>query len=240
MDPKSATRLRILGLSVLALFFIFAFPAASAVEHLAEPYKNALATTLAIGIGLLLLAEIGPLITSLKAGGVEIQFGDGLTNKFNEFETRLTHLELAVARPRRGKKEAKPSELKPPPALNRRRRRSNDPWKGRFGERAARDGFRLSAEFKNDSRSSVQILLTVTAEEGRPPADLELVEFYLHDTFDPDVVPAAFHDGKAELSLLVNGGFTVGAWIPTAGVEGVELELDLAELPNAPQIVREN
>jgi hypothetical protein len=235
MDVKSARRLRILGLCVLGLFFIFAVPATTPVGPMDAPYKDALATTLAIGIGLLLLAEIAPMIKSFKAGGMEVQFGDSVSNKFNEFETRLTHLELAVANPEKAK-HLRAQGHKPPPALKERRRRSNDPWKGRFGGSAERDGFKLSAEFKNEGQTSAQVLLTVSTTDEKMQ-DLDCVEFYLHDTFDPDIVPAVFHGGKAELSLLTTGGFTVGAWIPCADVQ---LELDLAELPGAPSVIREN
>jgi hypothetical protein len=235
MDVKAARRLRILGLCVLGLFFLFAVPATTPVGPLDAPYKDALATTLAIGIGLLLLAEIGPLIKSLKAGGMEVQFGDSVSNKFNEYETRLTHLELAVASPEKARR-LRAREHKDPPALQARRRRSNDPWKGRFGGLAERDGFKLTADFKNESNSSAQVLLTVTTADEKL-RELDCIEFYLHDTFDPDVVPAMFHDGKAELSLITTGGFTVGVWIPCADVQ---LELDLAELPGAPRIIREN
>jgi hypothetical protein len=236
MELKSARRLRILGLCVLALFFLVAFPATTLVGTLEEPYKNALSTTLAIGIGLLLLAEIGPMIRSLKAGGVEVQFGDSVSNKFNEFERRLLNLELAVEKSAPAGKKVQGVEQKPPPGIRRRRRRSNDPWKGRFGGKATSKGFKLSAEFKNDGQSSAQVVLTVTAPADRRQ-DLECLDFYLHDSFDPDIVPAVFRNGKAELDLLTTGGFTVGAWIPCAEAE---LELDLAELPNAPRIIREN
>jgi len=236
MDPGSAKRLRAYGLIVVALFFIFAWPWAAVMATMEAPYKDALATTLAIGIGLLLLAEIAPLIKSLKAGGVEIEFGDSVNSKFTEFETRIVKLEWAAESTERTTKALRLRPIKQPPALARTLRRPDDPWKGRFGEQAAQKGFALSAEFTNAGKSSVQIVLQVTAPDDEHLQGLECVEFYLHDRFDPAVVPAVFHGGKAKLSLLAYGGFTVGAWIPCSDVE---LELDLATLPNAPPIVRE-
>lgn len=235
MDVKSTQRLRLLGFAVLAIFFLFAFPVATALGQIADPYKQALATTLAIGIGFLLLAEVGPAIKSLKAGGLEVEFADTVTDKFNEFEKRITQLELAAARPETTISEVRDRDVAPPPALERRKVRRDDQWKERFGGKAEAKGFKLTAEFKNVGKSTVNIILRVTA-----PAKEELpdsVDFYLHESFDPDVVPVSFRNGSAELSLLSYGGFTVGAWIAS---EGVELELDLAELPYAPQIVREN
>lgn len=238
MDVKSARRLRILGLFVLALFFVFAFAATTAMGSLDSPYKDALATTLAIGIGLLLLAEITPLIKSMKAGGVELEFlSDSVTDRCNEFETRLCRLEWIAAGRDRTMKDVLDRKHKPPPGLALKQRCRNDPWKGRFGGQAARDGFVLSAEFRHVGTSSVQILIRVTAPDTAKPSDLECVDLYLHDSFHPDVVPAVFHGREAELSLLSYGGFTVGAWV---ACRGVELELDLAELPDAPQVIREN
>ena len=237
MDQKSIRRLRLLGLGVILVFFIFAFPAVGMMAKMEGPYKSSLAATLVIGIGLLLLAELAPIVQSFKAGGFEITFGAGVTDKFNELEKRLTTLEFAAAHPDRTTRQLKAREIKPPPALARKRLRRDDPWKGRFGGEASRDGFSLGAEFKNAGKSSVQIILRVTGPADEALQNMECVEFYLHDSFDPDVVPAVFEDGSAELSLLAYGGFTVGAWIPCVGVE---LELDLAELSNAPKIVREN
>jgi len=46
---------------------------------------------------------------------------------------------------------------------------------------------------------------------------------------------AKFNDGHAELKVTAWGGFTVGLWLP---IQQVELELDLAEVPGAPQNIR--
>jgi hypothetical protein len=235
MDKPTIIRLRLLGILVLILFFMFALPVHGSLSLNGDAYQSALAATLAFGIALLLLAEIAPLIKSLKVGGVEIELIDSISSKFNEIGTRLTLLELAASRPERTIQDVQALPHERAPALDRRQRRRDDQWKGRFGGMAAREGFELTAEFRNAGKSFVEILLRVTAPDGADK-ELESVEFYLHETFDPAMVPALFHDEEAELSILAYGGFTVGAWIPRLGIE---LELDLAEMPNAPRIIRE-
>jgi hypothetical protein len=87
------------------------------------------------------------------------------------------------------------------------------------------------------TRNFVEIVLRVEAPRRTDMQDWECVEFYLHDSFEPDVVPAVFREGVAELSLLAYGGFTVGAWVACTGVE---LELDLSKIKGAPRMIREN
>lgn len=241
MDQRAASRLRILGIVVVVLFFMFAIPVHERVAVNGEAYQDALAATLAFGIALLLLAEVAPIVKSFKAGGVEFQFTETLGNRFAELETRLTHLELAAAKPERTIKSVQEQARAstPAPALTlperKKSRWRDDQWKGRFGGLSKSDAFELTAEFRPAGKDTVDILLKVTALKGGTQ-DLECVEFYLHQSFDPDVIPAVFHDGVAQLSIWAWGGFTVGAWIPCVGVE---LELDLSELPNAPRVIRE-
>jgi len=199
-------------------------------------YNDAIASTLAIGVGLLLIAEVGPLIKTLKAGGVEIEFLDTVTGKFNVLEGRVAALEMAARHPDRSPEAAQAIRDRRPAALERPITVRDDPHKGRFGGQAERDGYRLSAMFRNATKSWVEVLLTVEAPPDARLQQADCVEFYLHDTFDPDVVPAMFKDGVAELSIIAYGGFTVGAWI---GCSDVELELDLAKVRGAPRIIRD-
>jgi hypothetical protein len=123
-----------------------------------------------------------------------------------------------------------------PPALRRPITHFDDPQKGRFGGQPERNGFKLTASFAGTSDPKwVQINLLVTAQPG-PAQTASEAEFFLHDTFRRERIKAEFDQGKAHLPLRAFGGFTVGVWIAS---HGVELELDLAELPDAPTIVKE-
>lgn len=234
MDLKAAARLRYIGVFVVGVALLLMWlPIMAKVK---VNYDDAIASTLAIGIGLLLLSEIGPIIKSLKAGGVEIELLDSVGDKFNGLETRVAALELAAKNP--GRSTAKATALREaskPKALDLPITVRDDPHKGRFGGEAARDGFTLSAAFRHVTSSFVEVVLTVKAPEGAVPrADSAM--FYLHDTFDPWEVPAVFQGNVAELSLLARGGFTVGVWIASSGVE---LELDLSKVRGAPRIIRD-
>jgi hypothetical protein len=128
-----------------------------------------------------------------------------------------------------------PSANLDPPALRRMIRVSDDPNKGRFGGRRSRGGFELRAEFRPPSNKNwVRITLTVVAKRELPKD--AIAEFFLHDSFRPSRAKAAFRKGEATQAVTSWGGFTVGAWIPSAKVE---LELDLARERGAPRIIRE-
>lgn len=119
------------------------------------------------------------------------------------------------------------------PALSRRIHWADDPHKGRFGGHAQQMGFRATATFThNRSRDWTNVHITVDGEvpEGTP------AHFYLHDSFIPDKRVVSFRRGKAQLVLTAWGAFTVGVWIPK---QGVELELDLALVDEAPSPFRE-
>ncbi|ATL98527.1 hypothetical protein CK910_08565 [Aeromonas sp. CA23] len=119
------------------------------------------------------------------------------------------------------------------PGLLRRVEHRDDLQNGRFGGMAGRAGFKVSAEFEEgSSKNWVRIKLHVKG----PSKDGEEVEFHLHDSFKPSTVTRRFKKGAAQLVVSAWGGFTVGIWIP---VRKVELELNLAKLKAAPQIIRE-
>lgn len=122
-----------------------------------------------------------------------------------------------------------PSEA---PGLSRPVDDKEDPQKGRFGGQHRRGGFELWASFNDaGSRNWTSITLGVTG----PGADGEEVQFHLHDSFKPPLAVRRFKGEAATLKVTAWGGFTVGVWIPA---KAVELELDLASLENAPDIVR--
>ena len=233
MDRAAAFRLRLIGFFVvmicagllwLPMFF----------ENMS--YNDAIAGTLAIGIGLLLLAEVGPLVKTFKAGGMEIEFLDTVNDKFNVLEGRVAALEVQARHPERSPAELSEIAERDPDALQRPIRHQDDPHKGRFGEASEKDGYKLTADFRNISKQFVEVKMTVTAPPNSGLAEADCVKFYLHDSFNPDVVPAVFHGGVAELSVIAYGGFTVGAWIACSDTE---LELDLSKVKGAPRIIRD-
>ncbi|WP_108260205.1 pYEATS domain-containing protein [Mangrovicoccus ximenensis] len=234
LDEGAAKRLRRIGYGVIAVSLGLVWLPSVAGE-LAR-FDSAIAGTLAIGIGLVLIAELGPWISSLKAGGLEVEFGDAVSGKLNKLEARLARLEAARAAEVPVLAEAAGSGAMHAPALDLPVQYPQDPQKGRFGGAAKVAGYRLSAGFHLVSERICDILLRVDAPAGMATPPGAVAEFHLHQTFDPQVVPVLFRDGTAEMKLMAWGGFTVGVWIPDAGVE---LELDLAAQPDAPRIVRE-
>jgi hypothetical protein len=230
----NAKRLRMIGLLVVGISFVLLWLPMITQERM--KYDDAIASTLAIGIGLLLLAEIGPLVRSLKAGGVEVEFGESVTDKFNTLEARVAAIELSARHPEKSRDEMRARAEAQPRALDRPITQQDDLHKGRFGGMAERDGYRLSALFRNLSKNFVEVVLRVEAPEQAGLDQADCVKFYLHDSFDPNIVPAIFHDRVAEFSLIARGGFTVGAWV---GCSDIELELDLSKVRGAPRIIRE-
>ncbi len=131
---------------------------------------------------------------------------------------------------------AQDKELPPVcPALKRRITTPDDPNKGRFGHKAVVKGFTLSARFPEDNSRMVSVQLMV---EAGPSAKLDLGDsawLCLHPTFNPEWVRVFFQGRTATLTVRAWGGFTVGAWLPS---QGIELELNLAETKGAPSIIR--
>ncbi len=123
-----------------------------------------------------------------------------------------------------------------PPALQRPVTCPDDPNKGRFGRRAARKGFTLSATFDEVTSEWVRMTLTVIADGRTSSAEGLTAEFFLHDTFRPHRYVEAFVGDRAQLEITTWGGFTAGVWIAD---QRIELELDLAEIEGAPAVIRE-
>jgi hypothetical protein len=235
MNELASNRLRWIGFAVVAVSVLLLW--LPMIAHDKMKYDDAIARTLAIGVGLLLLAEVGPLVKSLKAGGIEVEFLDTVSDKFNALDARVAALEMHARHPERHPGGRKATDMLAAPGADRPITERDDPQKGRFGGQAERDGFKLSAAFRNVTKNFVEVVLKVEAPPEAGLEEAECAEFYLHDSFDPEVVPAVFSAGVAELALLVYGGFTVGAWV---GCKGVELELDLAKIKGAPRLIREN
>lgn len=238
MNQLAARRLRFIGLAALALVLLLVLSGGGRVEKI--DLATLLTTLLVAGIGLLVLSEVAPFIQSFRAGDMEMTFMNVASDKFLGLEQRVAKLEqLAEMVSARTETEAAPAAQKPPvlerPA-ERPQIKSDDVWKGRFGGKSEDDGFKLRAEFRNLTSNFVEIVMIVEAMNVDLPSSAT-AEFYLHQSFEPNnIIPAGFRNGRAEVSVIAYGGFTVGVWLPW---KRVELELDLAEVKGAPRIVKE-
>lgn len=111
----------------------------------------------------------------------------------------------------------------------------NDPQKRQWGGRPSANGWKVDATVSAAGKSWFKVSLKVSATGGPHLLD-DLVVFHLHDTFDNPVRRRMPIDGIATLSLWSYGAFTVGVEITQ---DGTRLELDLAELCDAPKRFRE-
>jgi hypothetical protein len=112
----------------------------------------------------------------------------------------------------------------------------SDPNKGRFGGQTERDGFSLSANFEDSENPDwVTVILSLQASRSASIGLGDYAWFALHPTFSPQTFKVSFRGRRAQLRLRIWGGFTVGVWIPKANIE---LECDLSQLKDAPDIVR--
>jgi hypothetical protein len=109
----------------------------------------------------------------------------------------------------------------------------DDPQKHQWGQRSERNGWRLQATVKGSKgdpdwfRLDLRVIPTEGGKLTGP------VVFHLHNSFaDPvrEVEPRS--SAEAALRLWAYGAFTVGALITQ---DGTTLELDLADLPDAPK-----
>ena len=114
----------------------------------------------------------------------------------------------------------------------------DDPWKGQFGGSKESTGRILEAKFHpvpDTQGELVVVTLTVRSTDPRNKLTGD-VQFYLHDTFpNPTPVVPVGPNGTATLNLTSWGAFTVGA---LADGGKTKLELDLADLPDAPEPFR--
>ncbi|MGA1830283.1 pYEATS domain-containing protein [Rhizobium wenxiniae] len=105
----------------------------------------------------------------------------------------------------------------------------NDPQKQRFGGQETNDGLLIAAIVeKSDVGGDWQkVSITVRATKDTPLKGV--VDFFLHDSFQPNQYRIPVTKGEAKLVIRAWGAFTVGA---LAGEKQVPLELDLATSPN--------
>lgn len=114
----------------------------------------------------------------------------------------------------------------------------DDPWKGAFGGVRSKNGYTLSGVVlpltSDPNFFQVDLLVDASAVQAAAASGRQVV-YYLHPTFGSEPRTVTFDStGKAPLQLFSYGGFTVGALLD----DGTTLELDLAELPGAPDLFK--
>ena len=110
----------------------------------------------------------------------------------------------------------------------------DDPQRGQWGGASELPGRRLTAEVYESGSGWFAVTLTVASTDDRPlEGD---VEFYLHPSFQPSKVAVPARNGRAVLQQRAWGAYTVGV---AADAGSTRLELNLADLPDAPKPFRE-
>lgn len=116
---------------------------------------------------------------------------------------------------------------------------TQDPWAGQFGNRSSTDHWRLEAKLRPvhgrpDLRTVSLTLYDLKHAESKESADRSHSEryarFYLHPTFANSKPRVPIVEGKAHLSVLSWGAFTVGVLVEE---DNTKLELNLADLQEA-------
>ena len=114
---------------------------------------------------------------------------------------------------------------------------TDDPQKGKWGKLPIANDRKMTATIVSSHIPNFyEVTLTVMSTNADKPLK-GYVNFHLHNTFRNPNPIIAVEDNKAVLRLkMVYGAFTVGA---EADNGQTKLELDLAELPDAPQDFKE-
>jgi hypothetical protein len=112
----------------------------------------------------------------------------------------------------------------------------DDPQKYQWGGKPVSDGRKLTGKVYRIQRGWYRVTMEVLSLEG-PPKLQGSVKFHLHDSFPDQVRTVKAKNGKATLSVVAYGAFTVGV---EADAGKTRLELDLSELPGAPAAFRNN
>jgi hypothetical protein len=165
--------------------------------------------------------------------GITAIFYRKLTESFAGLEALLDLLTREVRTPKRAQRAQSFTFDKD---LLRVPRFPDDPNKSLFGERAERNGRRLTATVRThpDDRDWFEIVLEVTSTTRRPLRGG--VSFYVHDSFPRRRYPGrANAAGSARLTLGAWGAFTVGVLCDGGRTA---LELDLADCERAPRDFR--
>ncbi len=121
----------------------------------------------------------------------------------------------------------------PPPV---RKINPDDPQKGLWGGKSSSNGWTVTAKVIEAETDWFQTRLFVCAQPGSRKRLSGTVTFFLHNSFAKPIRKVNAVDGAAALRTWSYGAFTVGVMIH---VDGTTLELDLAELEDAPKKFRE-
>ncbi|NHM08031.1 hypothetical protein G4D82_12435 [Flavobacterium sp. CYK-4] len=113
----------------------------------------------------------------------------------------------------------------------------SDPHKGKFGGLSENFGRKINATVRETSYDKELFVVDLEVTSTNPDKPLlGMVKFHLHPSFPVDDVEVDAVNGKAEYKLISYGAFTVGI---EADGGTTRLELDLAQLPDAPKLFKE-
>jgi len=181
-----------------------------------------------------------PRLAGFKFGGAEFSMKDEgaeIGGAINELSRRLSAIEARCMPQSRPDESAARTEVpNSEPALGPIRTRQ-DIQKGRFGGNAKVGNYEVSARFPTASRSSMVVKVVLEVRKLDRAKFEKPVRFYLHDSFGESPVDVEPDGDKATFELLAWGGFTVGVW-PMETTDTL-LELDLAELAYAPDVIKQ-
>ncbi len=113
----------------------------------------------------------------------------------------------------------------------------NDPQKGKWGGKAESNGRKINATVRESSIPDwFSLSLDVVSTDRNQPLEGDII-FHLHPTLLPvEEQTVKAENGVASLQLIVYGAFTVGVECDSGKTQ---LEIDLAELPDIPQLFKE-
>lgn len=114
----------------------------------------------------------------------------------------------------------------------------SDPNKGKFGRLSVNNERKLSAKIRETSYDDELFVIDLEVSSTNPdknPLEGD-VTFYLHPSFPNEIEKIKVTNGKAENKLISYGTFTVGVVCDSGKTK---LELDLAEVPDAPKLFKE-
>lgn len=164
----------------------------------------------------------------IRKFGINAVFFNTTGNDFSGFDVLIKALAQGVAE-KRGTASAPAAKLTEHINVVD----ADDPHKGQFGGSASHDGWTLSATVTVDPTDDEWFDIELVARAGASAQPAKTVVFHLHPTFARDVVRQDVRNGVATLELSAWGAFTVGVECGS-----VRLELDLAEVADAPPLFK--